>query len=416
MREEKLARDTLVIALGGGQGERLYPLTRDRTKPAVPFAGTYRIVDFTLSNCLNSGLRRIYVLTQYKSISLDRHLRLTWNCFNEEFGEFVVPIPPQQRIGERWYEGTADAIFQNIYTLQRERPRLVLVLAGDHVYKMDYLEMINFHEEKGAEITVACVEAPIAEASRLGVVSVDDDGRIVQFEEKPTSPQPIPPCPGRCYVSMGIYVLDTPALVQFVTEDAKHDTTHDFGRDIFPRVIHTRSVFAYPFNAANRKGFSYWRDIGTLDAYWQANMDLLEADPAFDLNEPEWPIRTYHPQYPPARFVSHESGEGIGGTASNSIVSQGCVITDARVDRSILSPAVRVEAAAEVVESILMDEIVVGRGARVRRAIVDKNVVIPAGVRIGWDVESDRRKFTVTEKGIAVIHKDVPPSGGFWRS
>jgi len=405
--------DTIVMILGGGQGERLYPLTRDRAKPAVPFGGTYRIIDFSLSNCLNSGLRRVYVLTQYKSISLERHLRLAWSCFNEELGEFVIPVPPQQRTGAGWYQGTADAIYQNIYTLERERPKRVLVLAGDHVYKMDYLRLIEFHQEKGAEVTVPCAEIPLAEAHRFGIVSVDLESRIVRFDEKPAVAQPTPGKPDRCLASMGIYLFNTPALVQHVIQDSKRDSSHDFGRDLFPRLIRSGGVFAYPFGSQGPKRFSYWRDIGTLDAYWQANMDLLQPSTPLELHDREWPIRTYQPQRPPARIL--RSRDGQGGQVLDAIVSQGCVVIG-RVERSVLSPGVRVEEGAEATESVLMDDVVVGRGSSVRRAVVDKEVTIPPGVRIGWELDKDRRRFTVTDSGIVIIPKEVPPTEDFWRA
>ena len=415
MRWDQLARNTLVIVLGGGQGERLYPLTRDRSKPAVPFGGVYRIIDFSLSNCMNSGLRRVYVLTQYKSISLDRHLRLTWNCYHEELGEFVVPVPPQQRMGERWYLGTADAIFQNIYTLEQERPALVLVLAGDHLYKMDYRHMIQFHCEKGAEITVACAEVGIEDAHRFGVMSVNGTGRVLEFQEKPSAPVPTPGDSGCCLGSMGIYVFNTSTLVKLVSEDAKHDTAHDFGRDILPYVVHGKRVYAFPFRNEEKRCSEYWRDIGTLDAYWQANMDLLGADPGFDIFDAQWPIRTYHQQQPPAKTVAGPAS-GQVGRVTDAIVSHGCLIVGGTVESSVLSPGVRVGDGAEVTESVLMDGVVVGKNACVKRAVVDKNVVIPAGAKLGLDPELDRRKFTVTPGGIVVVPKGVPSAAEFWRS
>ncbi len=415
VNEQKLARDTLAIILGGGQGERLYPLTRDRAKPAVPFGGVYRIIDFTLSNCVNSGLRRACVLTQYKSYSLDRHLRLAWGSFDESIGEYIVPIPPQQRIGERWYLGTADAIYQNIYTLEQERPEYVVVLAGDHLYKMNYMDMLRFHVQNGADITVACVDTPIADGKRFGVVEVDDAWRIRGFEEKPQHPKHLPNDPRHCLASMGIYIFSIKPLVQLVSEDSKRDTTHDFGRDILPRVMHDRPVYAFPFIDQNRKAVKYWRDIGTLDAYYQANMDLVSVDPLFNLYDEDWPIRTFHHQCPPAKFVFDEAG-GRKGTATSSIVSHGCIIAGGHVVNSVLSPRVRVETWAHVEDSILMDQVFVGEGARVRRAIVDKGVVIPAGAHVGYDHSADRRKFTVTESGIVVIPKGVPMTEDFWRS
>jgi len=413
MTADDVLKGTLVVVLGGGQGERLYPLTRDRAKPAVPFGGIYRIIDFTLSNCLNSGLRRIYVLTQYRSFSLDRHLRLCWNCLNEELGEFVVPVPPQQRAGEQWYLGTADAIYQNIYTLDRERPDRVLILAGDHVYKMNYRTMIDFHRSVGAEITVGCVEVPLEEGRRFGVMQVDRNWRVIGFQEKPPCPAPLPDKADRCLASMGIYVFETRTLVQLVSEDAKRDTSHDFGKDILPRCYKDRAVYGFMLREPDGRQGGYWRDIGTIDAYWQSNMDLLRLDAEFKLDDDRWPIRTYQEQHPPARFFVCEN-EGTG-VAVNSIVSQGCIIHGGRVVRSVLSPIVRVGPGSEVRESVLMNEVRVGQHCRLHRVIVDKRVVIPDGAQVGLDPELDRRRFTVTPSGIVVVPHGVPPDEEFWR-
>ena len=405
-------KDTLVIVLGGGQGERLYPLTRDRAKPAVPFGGAYRIIDFSLSNCLNSGLRRIYVLTQYKSISLDRHLRIAWDCFDESLDEFVVPIPPQQRAGARWYEGTADAIYQNIYTLEQERPERVLVLGGDHVYKMNYQHMIDFHIDNDAEITVGCVEVPIGEGGRFGVMGVDETMRIVKFDEKPEHPTPLPNRPDVCLASMGIYVFDTRALVQVVSQDSKRDTSHDFGMDIVPGNIDAHRVFAYSFKDENRGEVNYWRDIGTIDAYWEAHMDLLTVDRVFHLEDPAWPLRTYQEQHAPARFYDCEGQ--YSGTAQNAIVCNGCIINGGRVERSVLSPMSSIGPGSEVTESILMHNVRIGSGCRLHKVIIDKDVLVPDGVCVGVDPEFDRRRFLVTENGITVIPKGVPEDIQFW--
>jgi glucose-1-phosphate adenylyltransferase len=415
MTAETLVRDSLVIVLGGGQGERLYPLTQDRAKPAVPFGGPYRIIDITLSNCVNSGLRRIYVLTQYKSFSLDRHLRLTWSCFDEDLNEFIVPIPPQQRIGQRWYLGTADAIYQNIYTLEQEKPKHVIVLSGDHVYKMDYMAMLQYHIEKGADATLASVEIPLAEAYGFGTVSVDEDMRINGFLEKSPEPIPIPGNPNLCLANMGVYIFQTEALVQMVTEDAKQDSQHDFGKDILPRVKRVRPVFAYPFRDPETGKPKYWRDIGTLDAYYEANMDLLSERPPFDFHDPVWPIRTHQRQRPPAQFLRGPSGE-MAGTAVDSIVSAGCIIRGGAVIHSVLSRGVCVGESAEVEGCILMDDVVIGKGARLRNVIVDKRVTIPEGAVAGFDEASDRRRFAVTENGIVVVPKGVPSTESFWRS
>ena len=415
MTEHQLTRETLALVLGGGQGERLYPLTRDRAKPAVPFGGTYRIIDFTLSNCVNSGLRRVYILTQYKSFSLDRHLRLGWSFLNEEIGEFIVPVPPQQRIGERWYQGTADAIYQNIYTLDQERPTYVVVLSGDHIYKMNYMDMLKFHIHKGASCTVACVEVPVAESKRFGVVTVDNEMCIRGFQEKPDMATPLPDNPGLFLASMGVYIFNTRTLVQTISEDAKKDTPHDFGRSILPAVMETGKLFAYPFKDENHKDTKYWRDIGTLDAYYQANMDLVSVDPLFNLYDPDWPIRTFEHQCPPAKFVFNEAG-GRVGSAVASIVSNGCIVAGARVVNSVLSPRVRVDPWCVVEDSILMDGVHVGERCHLRRVIADKQVRIPPGTRIGFDPVADRRKFAISENGVVVIPKDVPEGEEFWRS
>ena len=396
------------MVLAGGQGERLYPLTRDRAKPAVPFGGIYRIIDFTLSNCVNSGLRRCYVLTQYKSLSLNRHLALGWNIFNYELGEFIITIPPQQRTSSGWYRGTADAIFQNIYTLKQEKPRHVLILAGDHIYRMDYAAMLSAHAARDADVTVATVEMPLEEGRRLGVVQIDDDRRIVSFDEKPDSPAPIQGKPGRCLVSMGIYVFDTEILVRAVSQDAKRDTTHDFGRDVIPSLIERRKVFAYPFSDPANSSQPYWRDIGTIQAYWEANMDLVAVVPEFNLYDRDWPIRTYQEQHPPAKTVLAEPFPG-GRMCKvvDSIISGGCIVSGATVERSVLSYDVRVEEQAKVSESILFEGVTIGPGACLQRVIVDKGVSVPPGERIGCSPDEDKRRFLVTEKGVVVVPKEV---------
>ncbi len=403
-----LLRNTLAIVLSGGQGERLHPLTRDRAKPAVPFGGIYRIIDFTLSNCVNSNMRRIYVLTQYKSISLQKHLRLGWNIFNDELGEFIYTIPPQQRTTQSWYRGTADAIYQNIYTLEQERPERVLILAGDHIYKMDYSHMLEFHEEKGADLTVGAVEFEATKTKDFGVIQIDQDSRIIGFQEKPEDPKTIPGKPTHALVSMGIYVFETPVLARAVIEDAKVDSTHDFGRDILPTMIDTSTVFAYNFIDENKKETKYWRDIGKIDAYWEANMDLVEVTPLFNLYDEDWPIRTYQEQYPPAKTVFSSYGENRVGLALDSIISGGCIISGGTVERSVLSHGVKVHSYSHVFESILLEGVDIGRGARIKRAIIDKDVRIPQGCEIGYCLEEDRKRFTVTEEGITVVPKGIP--------
>ena len=404
-----LLRTTLTMILAGGQGERLYPLTRDRAKPAVPFGAIYRIIDFTLSNCVNSNLRRTYLLTQYRSISLDRHLHLGWDIFNPELGEFLYTIPPQHRTRESWYRGTADAIFQNIYTLEQERPRQVLVLSGDHVYKMDYTPMLTLHEEKDADLTLACVEMPCDQARDLGVVEIDEASRVVGFEEKPASPRPLHDNPDRSLVSMGVYIFRTETLVRSVVEDSKRETTHDFGRDIIPDLVSGGRVFAFRFQDKNRGKVHYWRDIGTIDTYWEANMDLVAMDPMFNLYDTAWPLRTYQEQYPPAKVVIDEDGgEERRNSVRNSLIAGGCILAGGRVERSILSYGVRLHKNSVVEDAILMEGVDVGREAHVRRAIIDKDVIIPPGCRIGCDPVEDQRRFKVTEKGIVVVPKGFP--------
>jgi glucose-1-phosphate adenylyltransferase len=408
----------LVMVLAGGKGERLYPLTQHRAKPAVPFGGKYRIIDFTLSNCLNSGLRQITVLIQYKSHSLDRHIRTAWSLLSPELDEFVYPLPPQQRIGEDWYKGTADAVYQNLFLLENDQPEYLLVLAGDHIYKMNYAEMYDFLIAKRADAVVGALEVPLAEATRFGVIGVDEECRILRFDEKPRNPMPIPSDPSQAFGSMGIYLFRTDALKQALEEDAARETGHDFGRDIIPSMIQGHRVFAFKFQDENKKSVKYWRDIGTLDAYWEANMDLVAVDPLFNLYDQEWPVRTYQGQFPPAKFVfAQDFAGGRMGVALDSIVCGGCIISGGRVQNSVLSPDVIVQDHAEVRDSILMEHVYVGEHAKIRRAIIDKDVVIPPKTEIGFDLEADRCRFTVTESGLVVISKgmklDAPvdPSG-----
>jgi glucose-1-phosphate adenylyltransferase len=400
-----LLRDVAAVLLAGGAGERLYPLTRERAKPAVPFGGPYRIIDFTLSNCINSGLRRIFIATQYKSQSLSRHIRMGWNVVNRELGEFVEVLPPQKRVGEHWYLGTADAVFQNLYSLQREAPRWVIVLAGDHIYKMDYGKMLDVHIARGAGLTVAAIEVPVADARRFGVLEVDEDSRVVGFREKPDTAPATPWNPGVCLGSMGVYIFDTALLVRELQRDAEEDTSHDFGRDIIPRLVQSgERVYAYLFWDENKKESKYWRDVGTLDAFYDANMDLIQVDPVFNLYDPDWPMRTYQPQFPPAKFVFSEDGRH--GRATDSIVSMGCIVSGSDVRRSVLCPNVRVHSFCDVQDSILLPHCVVRRHSRIRRAIVDRGVEVPRGAIIGYDPVEDRRRHTVTEGGVVVVTAD----------
>ncbi len=402
-------RNTLAVVLAGGKGSRLEPLTRDRAKPAVPFGGGYRIIDFTLSNCLNSGIRKMLVLTQYKAMSLDRHINLGWRrFFCRELDEFIDIVPPQQRIDEHWYQGTADAVYQNIYAIEKERPAYIVILAGDHIYKMNYRTMVRFHEEKGADLTVGALRVDREAARQFGVMQVDENDRIIGFEEKPAEPKTMPTDDSHCLASMGIYVFTARFLFEQLCCDATDpDSSHDFGRDIIPSIIKSHRVFAFPFRDENRKQDAYWRDVGTLDAYYEANMDLVSIDPQLNMYDGHWPIRTYQPIFPPPKFVFGSGGEGQRqGCALDSIVCQGSIVSGGRVERSILGPMVRVNSFAHVQDSILFQGVDIGRHAKVRRAIIDKGVHIPPRMEIGYDLQLDRaRGFTVSAGGIVVIAK-----------
>lgn len=399
----------MTMVLAGGKGERLYPLTQHRAKPAVPFGGKYRIIDFTLSNCLNSGLRKIAVLIQYKSYSLDRHIRQGWNVLNGEVGEYIFSIPAQQRTGEEWYRGTADAVYQNLFLLENDPSDYLLILAGDHIYKMDYAEMFDYLVAMQADAVVGALETPLHEATRFGVIGVDHTSRILRWDEKPRDPMPLPTDPSLAFVSMGIYLFRTETLRAHLLEDAEDETSaHDFGRSIIPRMIEHERVYAFKFHDANRKVVQYWRDIGTLDAYWEANMDLVAVDPLFNLYDQRWPIRTYQGQFPPAKFVfAQDQPGGRMGVALDSIVCGGCIVSGGRVQNSVLSPNVLVKDYADVHDAVLMENVVIGEHARIRRAIIDKDVVIPPKTEIGYDAEADKRRFTVTESGIVTISKGV---------
>lgn len=403
-----MMKQVLTFIMAGGKGERLLPLTKDRTKPAVPFGGIYRIIDFTLSNCINSGLRKIYLLTQYKSASLQRHLRLGWNILPSELGQFIEILPAQQRIGDSWYLGTADAIFQNLYTLELDHPDEVLILAGDHVYKMNYYTMIDFHRELDADLTVGVVEVEKDKSGQFGIVEVDDAGMVRGFQEKPSKPKANPSDPDKVFASMGIYVFKKPILEQELHEDAnKRNSTRDFGKDIIPQMLKKGlKVAAYNFIDKNKKGAKYWRDIGTIDAYYEANMDLVQVHPVFNLYDSQWPIRTLQEQFPSAKTVfAGEEVPGRIGLVLDSVISGGCIVSGGRVQRSILSPNVRINSYCEVYDSIIMEGVNVGRHAKIKRAIIDKDVIIPEGMVIGFDLEEDKRKFHVTESGIVVVAK-----------
>jgi glucose-1-phosphate adenylyltransferase len=400
----------MTVVLAGGKGSRLEPLTRDRAKPAVPFGGGYRIIDFTLSNCLNSGLRKLLVLTQYKAMSLDRHINTGWQrYFCRELGEFADVVPPQQRIDENWYQGTADAVYQNIYALEKEHPQFVLVLAGDHIYKMNYRRMVDFHVQSGADVTIGVLHRPRAEAAhQFGVMEVDRQHRVVGFQEKPADPKPVPDDEEFCLASMGIYIFTARFLFEELCRDAtRRGSHHDFGKDLIPAIIDTNRVYAYPFVVEideNRKRDAYWRDVGTLDAYFEANMDLVSVDPELNMYDDQWPIRTCQLNLPPPKFVFADQQRR--GFAMDSIVCPGTIVSGGQVRHSILGHQVRINSFADVEGSILFDNVDVGRHARIRRAIIDKGVFIPAGVSIGFDTELDRsRGFVVTDDGITIIAK-----------
>jgi len=402
----RIIHNAVAFVLAGGIGTRLHPLTKDRAKPAVPFGGKYRIIDFTLSNCVNSGIRKIFVLPQYKSYSLIRHTRDAWSILNPELGEFITHLSPQMRVSEDWYKGTADAVYQNLYHLDQIDADYVLILSGDHIYKMDYSNFIRAHQKKRADMTIAGIEVDLKEASRFGIIEVDDEGRVRGFQEKPPHPQPISGKPDKAFASMGVYIFKRDLLIDILNQDAAMDTNHDFGKDIIPFMVPRYRLFVYRFGVGQKKDASYWRDIGTIDAYWQANMDLASVSPIFNLYDKEWPIRTYEGQYPPAKTVFADEDKGRAGKALDSIICSGVIISGGRVERSILSPGVRINSYAEVNESILFHNVVIGMRAKVKKAIIDKNVRVPDGMKIGYDLEKDRKRFFVSDEGIVVIPKD----------
>ena len=401
-------KDILAMIMAGGNGERLYPLTRDRAKPAVPFGGIYRLIDFTLNNCINSGLRKIVVLTQYKSLSLERHLQLGWNIFHPEFDEFLFPISAQMRVNGDWYKGTADSIYQNLYFADTVNPKYFLILSADHVYNMDYSKMLAFHKEKDADATVAIIEVAQGKGSEFGVIKVNDQDRIIDFEEKPKKIDLSLQTNRPILANMGVYIFNNDVLREFLHEDAQKQTYHDFGKDIIPEMLNRARVFAYNFKDENRKKPPYWRDVGTIDAYFEANMDLLVPDPIFDLYDNDWPIRTYQDQYPPAKMVfSQENIGGRLGICVDSLVSGGCIIKGRSVQNSVLSPHVRINSHSEIRESILMEGVEVGRDCKIKRAIIDKGVKIPPGTEIGYNREEDQKRFFVSDLGRVVITKGM---------
>jgi glucose-1-phosphate adenylyltransferase len=395
-------RDALAVLLAGGQGERLWPLTRDRAKPAVPFGALYRIIDITLSNCVNSGLRRVFVLTQYKALSLSRHTRAGWSPLMG-LGEFIEVLPPQMRVSQQWYQGTADAVYQNIYSIGSERSKYVFILSGDHIYKMNYAKMLQQHIDSNADVSVATLQIPAEEAAnQFGVIETNKDWRIVGFEEKPAKPKTSPHKPTHCNASMGVYIFNTQLLIPMLLADSEDPkSSHDFGKDILPRIISKNRVFAYNFVDENNQQSLYWRDVGTIDAYYEANMDLVGVSPVFNLYDKNWPLRTWQQQYPPAKFVFADADRM--GVALDSIVGGGSILSGGKVQNCVVGYDVRVNSYSDVSESIIYNHVNIGRHSKVRRAIIDRHVSLPENTEIGFDIEADRRRFHVTASGIVVV-------------
>jgi len=401
-------KDTLGVLLAGGAGERLFPLTRDRAKPAVPFGGHYRIIDITLSNCINSGLRRVYILTQYKALSLNRHVREGWTgIMAQELGEFFELLPPMQRTGTNWYIGTADAVYQNIYSIGSEQPAHVIILSGDHIYKMDYSRMLEYHKETKAEVTLAVLPISPEETKQFGIVEVGQTGEIIGFQEKPASTTVRSPFnPNTVDASMGVYIFDTEVLIKALIADSEDpDSKHDFGHNILPNLLGKKKMMAYSFVDENKQRALYWRDVGTLDAYYEANMDLCSVSPVFNLYDKTWPIRTRVRQYPPAKFVFGEPGRT--GSAVNSIITAGVIISGASVTNSVLSQDVRVNSYSEIDSTIIFSHVNIGRHCRIRRAILDRDVQIPEGTVIGYDAVEDKRRYFVTPSGLTIVTRDA---------
>ncbi len=398
----RLTRGTLAVIMAGGRGERLKHLTEDRCKPAAPFGGKFRIIDFVLSNCLNSGIRQISVLTQYKAHSLIQHIGNGWGFLRGEFGEFIEIIPAQQRVGPQWYQGTADALWQNMDLIRAHRPLHVLVLAGDHIYKMDYGPMIGFHVEKEADITVGVVEVPLDRAREFGVLAVDESNRVLNFLEKPQDPPPMPGRPDIALASMGIYVFNPRLLERLLRADAENPASaHDFGRNIIPEAIDKLRVFAYPFEDVRTKAQNYWRDVGTVDAYYDANLELARVSPELNIYDEQWPIWTYQEQLPPAKFVFDDDDRR--GCAIDSMVSGGCIISGSRIANSLLFSSVRVHDYSSIERSVVLPRVRVGEHCVIRNAILDEGAVVPDGMQIGVDVQADRERFYVSENGVTLV-------------
>jgi glucose-1-phosphate adenylyltransferase len=402
----RLTRSTLALILAGGRGSRLRQMTLWRAKPAVPFGGKFRIIDFPLSNCMNSGIRMIGVLTQYKAHSLIQHVHNGWSFLRGEFGEFVELLPAQQRIQPSWYAGTADAVYQNLDIIRIHQPEFVLILAGDHIYKMDYGPMIAHHVEKNADLTVGCIEVPLERARAFGVMTVEEDGRVAEFLEKPESPTPIPGSPDMALASMGIYIFNTAFLYEQLIKDADHDySTHDFGHDIIPDLIGKYRVYSYPFRESSSGQTAYWRDVGTVDAFWEANLELIGVLPELNLYDEEWPIWTYQEQLPPAKFVFDD--EDRRGMAVDSMVSGGCLISGATVRHSLLFSNVKVSSYSVVEDSVVLPNVTVGRNCRITRAVIDKGCILPDGTVIGEDRKEDEERFYVSPGGVVLVTPEM---------
>ncbi len=400
-------RNILTMLMAGGQGERLYPLTKTKAKPAVTFGGNYRIIDFTLSNCINSGIRRIYLLTQYSNASLDHHLQRGWTIFSHELGEFICNLPPQKMHMDSWYRGTADSIYQNLSLIEETRPERVLILSGDHIYKMNYQKLIEYHKEKGADVTLSCVALPLRECQQMGLMQVDDSFRVIGFQEKPRQPKALPADPTMALANMGVYVFKTEPLVRALIYNARHDNEHDFGKNIIPRMIKKDAVFAYTFQSEGKGEGNYWRDVGNLDAYYEAHQELLQPNPPLNPYETEWPIRTSQEQAPPVKIMSppRKGRRKAQTTASveDSLICNGSSLEGARVRRSVISPYVTVKPDSVVEGSILMKGVAIGKGARVRKAIIEEWIQVPPGYSIGYSEKEDRQRFAVTDSGIVVV-------------
>ena len=402
----RMTQSTLAVIMAGGRGERLKHLTNNRCKPATQFGGKFRIIDFVLSNCVNSGIKRISVLTQYKAHSLIRHIQRGWNFLRGEFGEFVEIIPAQQQLGPDWYRGTADALYQNLSIMKLHHPRFVLVLAGDHIYKMDYGPMLAFHVESRADITVGVVEVPREEARGFGVMTIDENNKVTRFNEKPANPDGIPGREHLSMGSMGIYVFNARLLFRLLEQDAADpDSAHDFGKNIIPQAINNLNVMAYPFRDANTRVQHYWRDVGTVDAFYEANMELVSVNPELNIYDSQWPIWTFQRQQPPAKFVLNEPGRR--GMAIDSVVSGGCIISGAEVVESLLFTNVRVDERSYIEQSLLFPDVRIGPDCTIKRAIIDTGGVVPPGTSIGVDPAEDARRFYVTEKGVLLVTREM---------